>query len=459
VGAQRVRIWGNMAEDGSRYGYEYYSSYGSHLSTDTEDAVSQPERSISREPPADAAAAATAGGPPNSRQPSRQPTEDPSLQKLAEAKNSSSEHKDSSDAYGAYTDPADNYPEGAHTSDNAIGSLEPAQDSGQILSQTQSNTRTNASSRSSAADSYYSYYTDDGSGVQPSPSRRGKEGESASKPSVTSGLSSGMGSSGRSLSDGGQSSGAISIGPSVSEPGRATRLRTKSDLARLDQEGLGLAAAGQEQSSYYSDYEYYSDYYAQHAGNQQEAEEYPLVDVAVQLNKPMGNLTLTPTPTLFFPSSQPWVVPPPRLTPLHATSFLQPPPSPPDPHISRSTPPPPHPATPSRRPPKPTSPQPRLDLVRSSAPTLPGIVFEALQPEEEGGIRVVQLMKGSEASERLKLHDVLTGFNPNPNPSPHADPRPHPDPDPNPVPGRWPLTRCSPRSTASPPATCPSRTS
>ena len=317
-----MRILGQMAEDStrSRYGYEYYSSYGSHLSTDTEDAVSQPERSISREPPADAAAAAAAGGPPNSRQPSRQPTEDPSLaaasaggppssrqpsrqptedpslQKLAEAKNSSSEHKDSSD--GTYTDPADNYPEGARTSDNAVESLEPAQDSSQILSQTQSNTRTNASSGASAADSYYSYYTDDGSGVQPSLSRRGKEGESASKPSVTSGLSSGMGSSGRSLSDGGQSSDAISIGPSVSEPGRAARLRTKGDLARLDQEGLGLAAAGQEQSSYYSDYEYYSDYYAQHAGNQQEAEEYPLVDVAVQLNKPMGNLTLTPTPTL-----------------------------------------------------------------------------------------------------------------------------------------------------------------
>ena len=53
--AQRVRILGQMAEDStrSRYGYEYYSSYGSHLSTDTEDAVSQPERSISREPPAD----------------------------------------------------------------------------------------------------------------------------------------------------------------------------------------------------------------------------------------------------------------------------------------------------------------------------------------------------------------------------------------------------------------------
>jgi hypothetical protein len=86
-----------------------------------------------------------------------------------------------------------------------------------------------------------------------------------------------MGSSGLSrgsLSDGGQSSGAISIGPSVSEPGRAARLRTKGDLARLDQEGLGLAAAGQEQSSYYSDYEYYSDYYAQHAGNQQQEEEY-----------------------------------------------------------------------------------------------------------------------------------------------------------------------------------------
>ena len=31
-------------------------------------------------------------------------------------------------------------------------------------------------------------------------------------------------------------------------------------------------------------------------------------------------------------------------------------------------------------------------------------------------------MKGSEASERLKLHDVLTGFSPDPNPSPHADP-------------------------------------
>ena len=59
---------------------------------------------------------------------------------------------------------------------------------------------------------------------------------------------------------------------------------------------------------------------------------------------------------------------------------------------------------------------------------MPGIVFEALQPEEEGGIRVVQLMKGSEASERLKLHDVLTRFNPDPNPSPHADPRPQPRP-------------------------------
>ena len=282
-----------MAEDGSGYGYEYYGSYGSHLSTDTEDAVSQSERSISREPPADAAAAAAAGGPPNSRQPSRQPTEETSLQTLAEAKYSSSEPKYSSDAYGTYTDPADNYPEGgAPASANAIKSLEPTQDSRQILSQTQSNTRSNASPGASAVDSYYSY-TDDGSGVQPSPSRRGKGGEAATKPSVTSGLSSGMGSSALSrgsFSDGGQSSGAISIGPSVSEPGRAARLRTKGDLARLDQEGLGLAAAGQEQSSYYSDYEYYSDYYAQHAGNQQEEEEYPLVDVAVQLNKPMGNL-------------------------------------------------------------------------------------------------------------------------------------------------------------------------
>ena len=39
------------------------------------------------------------------------------------------------------------------------------------------------------------------------------------------------------------------------------------------------------------------------------------------------------------------------------------------------------------------------------------VIFEALQPEEEGGIRVVQLMKGSNASELLKLHDVLVALN------------------------------------------------
>ena len=430
-----------MAEEGSGYGYEYYGSYGSHLSTDTEDAVGQSERSISREPPADAAAAAAAGGPPNSRQPSRQPTEEPSLQTLAEAKYSSSGGKYSSDAYGTYTDPADNYPEGrAPASDNAVGSFEPAQDSRQILSQTQSNTRSNASPGASAADSYYSY-TDDGSGVQPSPSRRGKGGEAATKPAVTSGLSSGMGSSGLSrgsLSDGGQSSGAISIGPSVSEPGRAARLRTKGDLARLDQEGLGLAAAGQEQSSYYSDYEYYSDYYAQHAGNQQQEEEYPLVDVAVQLNKPMGNLhpATNPNPDPLHTHGYSFCLASPHFTPgifLHSHPHLHIPL--PAHHISHSTspqPPPhlhlaatfPHLAA--------TSPPPRPHL----APTSPGIVFEALQPEEEGGIRVVQLMKGSDASERLKLHDVLTASHPTPNPnhSPSPSPHPHPNPDPYPNP-------------------------
>ena len=362
-----------MAEDGSGYGYEYYGSYGSHLSTDTEDAVSQSERSISREPPADAAAAAAAGGPPNSRQPSRQPTEDPSLQTLAEAKYSSSEPKYSSDAYGTYTDPAENYPEGgARASANAVKSLEPAQDSTQSLSQTQSNTRSNASPGASAVDSYYSY-TDDGSGVQPSPSRRGKGGEAATKPSVSSGLSSGMGSSGLSrgsFSDGGQSSGAISIGPSVSEPGRAARLRTKGDLARLDQEGLGLAAAGQEQSSYYSDYEYYSDYYAQHAGNQQEEEEYPLVDVAVQLNKPMGNLrpATNPNPNPLQTHGYSLRLASPHFTPPHS-SIAAPrlhlrPPCPsrfthhiPQPHLTPTYPPP-------RPNLGPTSAQPRSHLAR-----------------------------------------------------------------------------------------------
>ncbi len=191
--------------------------------------------------------------------------------------------------------------------------------------QTQGNA---ADTLSEALGSYYEYYEPDpeaeelgAAGGRSSEDRTAYKGASSCRSQSEDGsLLSGSGGARSAVSRG------TSIGPSVSEPGRAALLRARAGTSQ-DQQGLGLAAAGQEPSEYYSEYEYYSDYYAQHAANQTATEEYPLVEVEVRLNKPMG------------------------------------------------------------------------------------VIFEALQPEEEGGIRVVQLMKGSNASELLKLHDVLVALN------------------------------------------------
>ena len=346
-----------MAENGSGYGYEHY---GSHLSTDTEDALSHSDHGVSRKAPAKAPAQAAVTAPApapddaHSRQASGQPPNERRNQVYTP-----------SDLDSYYPDPADAATRAA-VPDPTHDMAHPRQ----TLSQTRSDMHTVSDASTGAggftadspmgsggANSYYTTYADDND-ARPALAR----GESG-KPTVSgiSMVSSGL--SRGSFSDSGHSThsvGATSIGPSVSEPGRAARLRTKGDLARLDQEGLGLAAAGQEQSSYYSDYEYYSDYYAQHAGNQGYAdEEYPLVDVEVR--HPPRN----PNPIAHGHGPSLW----PLLSgPFPLALALAPTPRPdPDPGPDPDPDPNPNPDLDSRQ-------------VRLNKPM--GIVFEALQPEE-----------------------------------------------------------------------------
>ena len=286
------------AADAGVYSYQYYGSYDSALSEDTYTA-----RSGGRESGEGGFAAAVAGGVAAAAPPSAR----------SGGSGFSGGSKPSS---GGGKQPRSNRSQSTQRSGGSGGSAP----------------KPSAGEAAEAADyDYYSYGDEEGEGegaeLPPSAGRPAGSNSKASSGILSQRTASGKsgGSSARSIDRSEEGSqGAASVGPSVSEPGRAAMLRAKAG-APLDQQGLGLAAVAAEPSDYYSDYEYYSDYYAQHADNH--AAQVATVAIEVKLTKPMG------------------------------------------------------------------------------------IIFEAIHPAEEGGIRVVQLQEGGNAAAVLRAHDVLSQLN------------------------------------------------